>query len=121
MLQTATPPVVQADLVDALKALADSTGKHADATQAQASAALHHHKVPEMASPIFNPAESKNNPLAWANFWQRFELFVVDCIDDKSRMGFLQDAVKGDAFGLIKNLKCTDQNFKVAKEVFEKY
>ena len=121
LLQPATPPVLQADLVQALKSLADSTGEQAKASQAQASAALHHHKVPEMASPIFNPAESKNNPLAWANFWQRFELFVVDCIDDKSRMGFLQDAVKGDAFGLIKNLKCTDQNFKVAKDLLEKY
>ena len=121
LLQPTKPPVLQADLVEALKSLADSTGEQAKATQAQANAALHHHKVPEMASPIFNPAESKNNPLAWANFWQRFALFAVDCVDDKSRMGFLQDAVKGDAFGLIKNLKCTDQNFKVAKDLLEKY
>ena len=56
LLQPATPPVLQADLVEALKSLADSTGKHAEATQAQTKASLHHHKVPEMAMSIFNPA-----------------------------------------------------------------
>ena len=46
LLQPATPPVFQADLVQALKSLADSTGEQAKATQAQANAALHHHKNP---------------------------------------------------------------------------
>ena len=55
------PEVSQKDLVEALKSLADSTGKHAEATQAQTKASLHHHKVPEMAMPTFNPAECRNN------------------------------------------------------------
>ena len=38
------PEVSQKDLVEALKSLADSTGKHAEATQAQTKASLHHHK-----------------------------------------------------------------------------
>ena len=62
------PEVSQSDLVEALKSLADSSGKHAEATQAQTKASLHHHKVPEMAMPTFNPAECRNNPLAWSNF-----------------------------------------------------
>ena len=113
--------MLQADLVQALKSLADSTGKHADATQAQANAALHHHKVPEMPMPTFHPAECKNNPLAWSNFWQRFELFTVDCVDDKSRMGFLLSAVKGDASDIVNNFKCTEANYNKAKEALEKH
>ena len=119
LLQPATPPVLQADLVQALKSLADSTGKHAEATQAQTNASLHHHKVPEMPMPTFNPAECKNNPLAWSNFWQRFEMFTIDCVDDKSRMGFLLSAVKGDAFNIINNFKCTEANYNKAKESLE--
>ena len=97
--------VSQKDLVEALKSLADSTGKHAEATQAQTKASLHHHKVPEMAMPTFNPAECRNNPLAWSNFWQRFELFTVDSLDDKSRMGFLLSSVKEDAFAIINKIE----------------
>ena len=31
------------------------------------------------------------------------------------------NAIKGDAFEIIKNLKCTDENFAVAKELLEKH
>ena len=109
------------DLVQAVKSLADSTGKHASATEAQTKASLLGHKIPEMQSPIFNPNESKTNPLAWSNFWQKFELFCQNAVDNKSRMGFLLNAVRGDAFIIIKNLKCTDENFAVAKELLEKH
>ena len=40
-------------------------------------------------------------------------------MDDKSRFNFLLSAVCGDALALIKNLKCTDANFKVAIELLE--
>ena len=123
LLEIAAPKheLTHADLVQAVKSLADSTGKHASATEAQTKANLLGHKVPEMQSPIFNPNESKTNPLAWSNFWQKFELFCQNAVDDKSRMGFLLNAVKGDAFIIIKNLKCTDENFAVAKELLEKH
>ena len=58
------PEVTQSELIKAMETLAASTGKHAAATEAQAKAALHHHKVPEMPMPNFNPADTKNNPLA---------------------------------------------------------
>ena len=113
------PEVTQSELIKAMETLAESTGKHATATEAQAKAALHHHKVPKMPMPTFNPADMKNNPLAWSNFMERFELFCIDAVDDKSRLGFLPSAVSGDALGLIKNLKCTDANFKVAIGLLE--
>ena len=106
------PEVTQADLVEAVKSLADSTGKHASATEAQAKAVLHHHQMPELPMPIFNPFDCKGNPLAWNKFWQRFEIFIIDCVDDKSKLGFLLSAVKGDAYNIIKNLKCTDAKFQ---------
>ena len=36
-------------------------------------------------------------------------------------MGFLLSSVKGDAFALIKNLKCTEANYAIAKDVLEKH
>ena len=112
------PEVTQADLVEAVKSLAESTGKHASATEAQAKAVLHHHSMPELPMPIFNPFDCKSNPLAQSKFWQKFEIFIIDCVDDKSKLGFLMSAVKGDAYNIIKNLKCTDANFNVAKNFF---
>ena len=46
--QPAAAPVSQSELASALKALAESSEK-------QAQASMHHHKVPTMNMPIFNP------------------------------------------------------------------
>ena len=120
MLQPVAVPLTQTVLLDAIKTLAESTGQQATATEKQALAALHHHKVPPMSMPIFNPSECRNNPLGWSTFWQKFELFTIDCLDDKSRLGFLMSAVRGDAFSIIKNIKCTEANYAVAKGLLEK-
>ena len=45
----------------------------------------------------------------------------MDCIDNKSRLGFLLSAFKGDALNLIKNLERVDDNFDVAKGILEKH
>ena len=120
LLQSAAEPPSQAELLEAIKSLAESAGQQATATEKQALAALHHHKVPPMPMPIFNPSEGRNNPLVWSTFWQKFELFTVDCLDDKSRLGFLLSAVRGDAFNIIKNIKCTEANYEIAKGLLEK-
>ena len=120
LLQPAAEPPSQAELLEAIKSLAESAGQQATATEKQALAALHHHKVPPMPMPIFNPSEGRNNPLVWSTFWQKFELFTVDCLDDKSRLGFLLSAVRGDAFSIIKNIKCTEANYEIAKGLLEK-
>ena len=112
----APPPVGQADLVEALKVLAESSGRHAAATEQQAKAILQHHRTPQMELPIFNPATCRGNPLAWVSFWQKFENFAVDCINDRARLGFLMSAVKGDALQLIRNLQCVDENYAEAKK-----
>ncbi|MCP4238905.1 MAG: hypothetical protein GY770_35940, partial [Aestuariibacter sp.] len=44
-------PVSQAELVAALKTLAESTGKHAAATEKQALAAIQYHKIPVLPLP----------------------------------------------------------------------
>ena len=115
----APPPVGQADLVEALKVLAESSGRHAAATEQQAKAILQHHRTPQMELPIFNPATCRGNPLAWVSFWQKFENFAVDCISDRARLGFLMSAVKGDALQLIRNLQCVDENYAEAKKILE--
>ena len=79
------PEVTQSDLIAAMQTLAESTGRQAEATKATAEASLLHHKTPTMSQPTFHSNESRNNPLAWTNFRQRFELFTVDSLDDKSR------------------------------------
>ena len=42
-------------------------------------------------------------------------------MDDKSRMGFLLSSVKGDAFAIIKNLKCTEANYNIAKDLLDEH
>ena len=95
-----------------MKTLAESSQRHA-------AAALHHHKLPTMNMPIFDPSKCRGNILGWRNFWQKFELFTIDCIDNRSRMGFLLSCVRNDAYNIIRNLKCTEENFLVAKELLE--
>ncbi|MCP4267064.1 MAG: DUF1759 domain-containing protein, partial [Candidatus Brocadiaceae bacterium] len=112
-------PVSQAELVAALKTLAESTGKHAAATEKQALAAIQYHKTPVLPLPTFDPARCKGDPLAWSSFWAKFEHFAESCPDDKARLGFLNRAVLGDGYKLIKNLKCTDDNFAVAHQILE--
>ena len=112
MLQPAADPVSLTELVSAMKTLAESSQRHA-------AAALHHHKLPTMNMPIFDPSKCRGNILGWRNFWQKFELFTIDCIDNRSRMGFLLSCVRNDAYNIIRNLKCTEENFLVAKELLE--
>ena len=112
-------PVSQAELVAALKTLAESTGKHAAAAEKQALAAIQHHKTPVLPLPTFDPARCKGDPLAWSSFWTKFELFGESCPDDKARLGFLYTAVLGDGYKLIKNLQCTADNFAVARQILE--
>ena len=126
-------PVEQRELITALKTLAESSGQHAAATLQQANAAakqadaaaeqpkaiLQHHRTPQMELPIFNPATCRGNPLAWVSFWQKFENFAVDCINDRARLGFLMSAVMGNALQLIRNFKCVDENYAEAKKVLE--
>merc|ERR1711989_262385 len=70
-----------------------------------------------MELPTFNPNDSKGNPLAWTNFWNKFENFSRD----KSRLGFLVSAVSGNALNLIQNLEVVNENFEVAKGILEKH
>ena len=77
LLQATEASVSQSDLVNAMKTLAESSGKHAAATENQTSAmkaiaessakqalaSIQHHKVPTMNLTIFNPAECRGNPL----------------------------------------------------------
>ena len=128
MIQPAAPLVGQSDLINALKTLAECSSKHATATLQQATATadqaksmLLHHKVPTMELPTFKPNDSKNDPMAWTNFWNKFQNFSRDCVDDKSRLGFLVSAVSGDALNLIQNLEVVNENFEVAKGILEKH
>ena len=117
----APDPVSQKELVAALKTLAESSGRHATATEKQALAAIQHHKTPVLPLPSFNPTQCKGDPLAWSSFWTKFELFGESCIDDKARLGFLYTAVQGDAYKLIKNLQCTAENYEVAKKILDEH
>ena len=56
-------PSSQSELLKAIKILAESQGQHATAIEKQAAAALHHHNVPLMDMPIFNPSECRTNPM----------------------------------------------------------
>ena len=51
----APDPVSQKELVAALKTLAESSGRHATATEKQALASIQHHKTPILPLPSFNP------------------------------------------------------------------
>ena len=122
----AAPPeemVTKADLIDALKGLAQShisvAEKQASAAETQAKALAKSFKSPILAVPVFNPVECRNDPLAWTSFWAKFDHFSKNCPDDESKLGFLLQAVTGDALKLIKDLTCTDENFKVAKKLLE--
>ena len=118
------PPVSAQDpscpeLLSALKALADSSGKHADATEKQALAAIQSHKTPVLPLPTFSPNEAKADPLAWTTFWSKFEHFCKNCVDEESKLGFLFSALKGDALKVIKGLTCSNQNYQVAVKLLE--
>ena len=108
--------VTQAGLLEALKVLAQG---QTSATEKLAEATASNFKSPILPVPIFNPLESRNDPLAWTTFWSKFELFSENCADDKARLGFLFTAVKNDALKVIKGLKCTKENFAVAKKLLE--
>ena len=87
-----------ADLMATLKTMAEQSVQQAaaakaqaDATKAQTEAIKAHHKVPEMKQPTFDPAQCRNDPIAYANFFDRFEIFAEECSDDKARLGFFND------------------------------
>ena len=101
------------EFLEAIKTLAQNSG-------VQASAIAQHHKTPVLPLPTFDPAQCKGDPVAWSSFWTKFELFSENCLDDKAKLGFLYTAVRGDAYKIIKNLKCTSANFVVAKQLLEK-
>ena len=74
-----------------------------------------------MELPTFKPNDSNGDPMAWTNFWNKFQNFSRDCVDDKSRLGLLVSAVSGDALNLIQNLEVVNENFEVAKGILEKH
>ena len=132
-----TAPAVPADLIDALKGLAESqiaaaerqavaaenaAEKQASAAETQAKALIKHFKSPILEPPSFNPQDCKADPLAWTSFKSKFDHFAKNCVDDESKLSFLFQAVKGDALKVIQGLTCTAENFEPAlKLLAEEY
>ena len=98
--------VTKADLIDALKGLAESqiaaaerqavaaenaAEKQASAAETQAKALIKHFKSPILDVPSFNPQECKADPLAWTSFKAKFDHFAQNCVDDESKLGFLSN------------------------------
>ena len=117
----AAPPeemVTKADLIDALKGLAQShisvAEKQANAAETQAKALIKSFKSPILDVPSFNPVDCKADPLAWTSFKSKFDHFAKNCVDDESKLSFLFQAVKGDALKIIQGLTCTAENYEPA-------
>ena len=96
--------------------------QHAEALKRQAEAlkaSISGHKIPEMTQPTFDPAQTRNEPIAFKKFLARFELFCRDCPDDLRRLAFLQSSCRGDAYKLIKGLSLTEANYGNAMQILK--